>query len=135
MSGGTINLNSVNQSVLVNILQGSTMSPAGQFAVHHSSPPVSVYLPSAVSGPDRMTKLRSELATVQQNCRVLGEILTELSSGSGSPDDMELVEVFSAFSPNFYFDKISHVCLVCWSVLPLSFELTFCLIFCMPSML
>ena len=44
-----------------------------------------------------MAKLRSELATVHQNCRVFGEILTELSSGSGSPDDVELVEVISVY--------------------------------------
>jgi len=70
------------------------MSPTGQFAVQRSlsSPPVNLYQPSLVSGPDRMAKLRSELATVQQNCRVFGEILTELSSGNGSPDDIELVE-------------------------------------------
>lgn len=54
---------------------------------------MAVYQPSVVSGPDRVSKLRSELGTVQQNCRVFGEILTELSSGSGSPDDMELLEV------------------------------------------
>jgi len=72
------------------------MSPPAQFAVHRplSSPPVNIYPPQTVAaGPDRMTKLRSELGTVQQNCRVFGEILTELSSGSGSADDAELVEV------------------------------------------
>jgi len=73
------------------------MSPTGQFAVQrsYSSPPVNVYQPDVVSGPDKMAKLRSELATVQQNCRVFGEILTELSSGTGSPDDVELVEVIA----------------------------------------
>jgi len=78
------------------------MSSTGQFAVpvqrSYSSPPVTLYQPSLVSGPDRMAKLRSELSTVQQNCRVFGEILTELSSGSGSPDDVELVEVRSIYS-------------------------------------
>jgi len=73
------------------------MSPTGQFAVHRtvSSPPVTVYQPTVVSGPDRVAKLRSELGTVQQNCRVFGEILTELSSGNGSSDDVELLEVIS----------------------------------------
>jgi len=75
------------------------MSPTGQFTTQrsYSSPPVTLYQPNVVAGQDRMAKLRSELATVQQNCRVFGEILTELSSGSGSPDDVELVEVISAY--------------------------------------
>jgi len=73
------------------------MSPTGQFAVHRtvSAPPVTVYQPTVVSGHDRVGKLRTELGTVQQNCRVFGEILTELSSGNGSPDDVELLEVIS----------------------------------------
>ena len=77
--------------------KGSAMSPTGQFAVHRtvSAPPVTVYQPTVVSGHDRVGKLRTELGTVQQNCRVLGEILTELSSGNGSPDDVELLEVIS----------------------------------------
>jgi len=55
-----------------------------------------MYQPSFVSGPDRLAKLRSELGTVQQNCRVFGEILTELSSGSGTADDIALLEVICA---------------------------------------
>lgn len=73
---------------------GTAMSPTSQYALQRSlsSPPVSMYQPNVVSGPDRVAKLRSELGTVQQNCRVFGEILTELSSGAGNPDDIELLE-------------------------------------------
>ena len=75
------------------------MSPTSQYALQRSlsSPPVSMYQPNVVSGPDRVAKLRSELGTVQQNCRVFGEILTELSSGAGNPDDIELLEVVSVY--------------------------------------
>ena len=42
---------------------------------------------------DRLTKLRTELNTVQQNCRVFGEMLTELTPGQENPSDLELLEV------------------------------------------
>ena len=81
------------------ILQGTAMSPTGQHhsvRKSHSHPPVTMYQPSVVPGPDRIGKLRSELGTVQQNCRVFGEILTELSSGGGTADDITLLEVLHA---------------------------------------
>lgn len=59
-----------------------------------------MYQPSAASGPDRLAKLRSELGTVQQNCRVFGEILTELSAGGGTADDIALLEVISSVCCN-----------------------------------
>lgn len=45
--------------------------------------------------PEKMNKLRSDLATVQQNCKVFGDLLTEVSrgGGSGSTSDLELLEV------------------------------------------
>ena len=67
---------------------------------------MSIYQPSVDSGPDKLTKLRSELGTVQQNCRVFGEILTELSSGNGSHDDVELLEVIAVYI--FYSSKSVH---------------------------
>jgi len=75
------------------------MSPTGQHhsvRKTHSYPPVTMYQPSVVPGPDRVGKLRTELGTVQQNCRVFGEMLTELSSGSGTADDITLLEVVHA---------------------------------------
>jgi hypothetical protein len=42
---------------------------------------------------DRVTKLRNELSTVQQNCRVFGELLTEVAHGENSNADFELLEV------------------------------------------
>lgn len=44
--------------------------------------------------PEKMNKLRSDLATVQQNCKVFGDLLTEVSrgGGSGSTSDLELLE-------------------------------------------
>ena len=44
---------------------------------------------------EKMNKLRSDLATVQQNCKVFGDLLTEVSrgGGSGSTSDLELLEV------------------------------------------
>jgi len=72
------------------------MSPTGPYPLHQPhSPPVTLYQPSLASAPDKVTKLRSELGTVQQNCHVFGEILTELSSGAGSDDDIALLEVSS----------------------------------------
>ena len=70
------------------------MSPTGPYPVlQPQSPPVTMYQPSLASGPDRVSKLRTELGTVQQNCRIFGEILTELSSGTGTDDDVALLEV------------------------------------------
>lgn len=43
--------------------------------------------------PDHMAKLHSELNTVQQNCRVFGEMLTELTPGQENRSDIELLEV------------------------------------------
>lgn len=63
----------------------------------NSGPPVTLYQPSVASGPDRIAKLRSELGSVQQNCHVFGEILTELSSGNGSADDVQLLEVIFVY--------------------------------------
>jgi hypothetical protein len=42
---------------------------------------------------DRIAKLRSELTTVQQNCQVFGELLTEVANGDCSAADFELLEV------------------------------------------
>jgi len=82
------------------MLQGSVLSPAVTTAHRMmSAPPVTLYQPSVATGPDRAAKLRADLGTVQQNCRVFGEILTELSSGNGTPDDVELLEVFTAYLP------------------------------------
>jgi len=76
------------------------MSPTAPFAIQRtlSAPaPVTIHQPTVVSGSDRLAKLRTELGTVQHNCRVFGEILTELSSGTGNSDDVELLEVVSVY--------------------------------------
>ena len=40
-----------------------------------------------------MSKLKKELDVVQQNCRVLSEMLTEMTPGQESPSDLELLTV------------------------------------------
>ena len=41
--------------------------------------------------------VRAELQTVQQNCRVFGDMLTEINNGHENPADIELLEVFLKF--------------------------------------
>jgi len=41
---------------------------------------------------ERVAKLRTELQTVQQNCRVFGDMLTEVSNAQESQSDIELLE-------------------------------------------
>jgi hypothetical protein len=76
----------------------SPMSPTGQLQMaQHGSPASqgvqmgSDYQPRH-SVEQQAAKLRSELGTVQRNCRVFGELLTEMSSGQENPSDLELLE-------------------------------------------
>ena len=43
-----------------------------------------------------MTKLRRDVGVVQQNCRVLSEMLTEVTSGNENAADKELLKVHVA---------------------------------------
>ena len=43
--------------------------------------------------PEQLAKLRSELDIVQQNCKVFGEMLTEMSPGQDNNGDLELLQV------------------------------------------
>ena len=45
------------------------------------------------SGADQMTKLRRDVGVVQQNCRILSEMLTEVSPGNENAADKELLKV------------------------------------------
>lgn len=77
----------------VNARTHSTLSSAGQpcmpargtRSAGHGGVP-------ATLTPDHMAKLHSELNTVQQNCRVFGEMLTELTPGQENRSDIELLE-------------------------------------------
>jgi len=70
------------------------MSPTGQHASqrHSQSPPVGGM--PLMTPVDRLSKLRSELGTVQQNCFVFGDLLTEIANGDVGTSDLELLEVW-----------------------------------------
>ena len=51
---------------------------------------------------EQLGKLKSELDVVQQNCKLLSEMLTELTPGSEDPSDLELLQVSWVLSCNRY---------------------------------
>ncbi len=71
---------------------GGAMVPTGG-----SVAPVPVPV-QAPTGPitlnqEQLTKLNSELETVQQNCKVFNEMLTEMTPGQEDASDLELLQV------------------------------------------
>jgi len=50
---------------------------------------------------EQKQKLRADLNTVSQNCKVMGEMLSELTPGQESDDDWQLLEVYNNISLYF----------------------------------
>jgi len=76
-------------------VQMSRMPPV---APQYTGPPQYQMAAPVAGGPVEMSaergmKLRAELNTVQQNCRVFGEMLTEITPGQETQSDVELLEV------------------------------------------
>ena len=58
--------------------------------------------------PEQLAKLRSELDTVQQNCKVFSEMLTEMTPGQEEVSDLELLQVCCLCFSGFVIKKIVY---------------------------
>ena len=83
----------MTSEVLTLVFQGPFLPPPQRMA------PVGVAATSPVTaapvtvGPQQLAKLRSELDVVDQNRKVLSDMLTELTPGQEKPDDHALLKV------------------------------------------